>query len=71
MTAGSSLVSISPHAIKYIYLELRQDALYVSGSSKIQTLIMSFDSSFIKTEIYSDGRTLRLFKCAGIKLVHI
>ena len=31
---------------------------YVSGSSKIQTL--SFDSSSIKTEIYSDGNTHRL-----------
>ena len=36
---------------------------------------MSFDSSSIKTEIYSDGKTLRLlkfvffiYKCAGIKL---
>ena len=43
----------------------------MSGSSKIQTL--SFDSSSIKTEIYSDGKTLRLlkfvfftYKCAGI-----
>ena len=46
---------------------------YVSGSSKIQTL--SFDSSSIKTEIYSNGKNLRLlkfvffiYKHAGIKL---
>ena len=32
----------------------------VSGSSKIQTL--SFDSSSIKTEIYSNGKNLRLLK---------
>ena len=34
--------------------------IIVSGSSKIQTL--SFDSSSIKTEIYSDGNTCRLLK---------
>ena len=46
---------------------------YVSGSSKIQTL--SFDSSSIKTEIYSNGKNVRLlkfvffiYKHAGIKL---
>ena len=33
---------------------------YVSGSSKIQTL--SFDLSSIKTEIYSNGKNLRLLK---------
>ena len=39
---------------------------------------MSFDSSYIKTEIYSNGKTLRLlkflffiYKCAGIKLTSI
>ena len=43
----------------------------MSGSIKIQTL--SFDSSSIKTEIYSDENALRLLKflffiyeCAGI-----
>ena len=47
--------------------------IFVSGSSKIQTL--SFDSSSIKTEIYSNGKNLRLlkfvffiYKHAGIKL---
>ena len=39
---------------------------YVSGSSKIQTL--SFDSSSIKTEIYSDGKTLRLLKVCFLHL---
>ena len=48
-------------------------SVYVSGSSKIQTL--SFDLSSIKTEIYSNGKNLRLlkfvffiYKHAGIKL---
>ena len=43
----------------------------MSDSSKIQTL--SYDSSSIKTEIYSDGKALRLLKfvffiheCAGV-----
>ena len=47
--------------------------IFVSGSIKIQTL--SFDSSSIKTEIYSNGKNLRLlkfvffiYKHAGIKL---
>ena len=33
---------------------------YVSGSSKIQTL--SHDSSSIETEVYSDGKSVRLLK---------
>ena len=52
---------------------VKRNIIYVSGSSKIQTL--SFDSSSIKTEIYSNGKTHRLLKylffideCAGILL---
>ena len=40
--------------------------VYVSGSSKIQAL--SFDSSSIKTEIYSDGKTLRFIKVSFFHL---
>ena len=35
-------------------------SIYVSGSSKIQTL--SHDSSSIETEVYSDGKSVRLLK---------
>ena len=42
--------------------------IYVSGSSKIQTL--SYGSSSIEIEVYSDGQTLKLvfftYKGAGI-----
>ena len=54
------------------HLKCTVKAVYVSGSSKIQTL--SFDSSSIKTEIYSDGNTqvikfaFFIYKCVGIKL---
>ena len=51
---GHSLV-----ACWYMYFLLKK-VKFVSGSSKIQTL--SFDSSSIKTEIYNDGKTLRLLK---------
>ena len=42
-----------------LYINFRAPTC-VNGSSKIQTL--SFDSSSIETEIYSDGNTHRLLK---------
>ena len=46
--------------------------MHVNGSSEIQTF-MSHGSSSIKTEIYSDGKTLKdikfiffIYECAGI-----
>ena len=36
---------------------------YVGGSIKIQiNIFMSHDSSSIEIEVYSDGKTLKLFK---------
>ena len=50
-----------------------RELVYVSGSSRIQTLRMSHDSGSIKTEVYNNGKTLKLlkyiffiYKCVGI-----